>query len=452
MSKSHKFLVLSHISELVGGAEKSMLDLFDKWVEKYDLKPEFILRTPVGTLGNELKKRGWKYHAVDYTFWSEAKPPKEVEAIKKKMIKNTNAIIEIEQIIKKTKPDLVFTNSVVCPWAAIAARNQHVPHIWFVREYGDLDHGRIFEIGRKKTWEDVDSLSNLVITNSKALAKHISQYINDQKVTTLYHPFDLKEISKRSKEKVRAPFKNKGSLKLILIAGSLTKSKGVKEAVEATGILNRRGHIAEICLVGRKDNQPYLQEIGRIIDKYKIKDKVHFVGWQKNPLAYVSQSDVGIMASCMEAFGRVTFEYLAIGKPVLGTNSGGTPEMVIDGKNGFLYEWGDVGSLEEGLKRYAEDRQLLIEHSKNAERQAKEMLKSQYNEGNLFKQVKQAAGKQPLAKKIHYDKNLSEHYELIKKELGKRRVLRNIKQKARTKVGSSYRVARSSARRIIKGY
>lgn len=449
-----KILVLSHISELVGGAEKSILDLFDLWAKKYDVEPEFILRMPVGTLGSAIKERGWKYNGVDYTFWSEANPPKNKEAIKNASIKNTKAVVEIEAIIKKTKPDLVLTNSVVCPWAALAAHYQGVPHVWFVREYGDLDHGRVFEIGRSKTWADVGNLSELVITNSKALAAHVKQYIDPAKVTTLYHPFILGEIKRRAAKKVDNPFKQPNSLKMILAAGSLTGSKGVIEAVEAVGRLNQEGHPSELCLVGRQDNKEYLKQIKKIIKEYEITDKVHFVGWQKNPLAYMALADVGIMASRCEAFGRVTFEYLAIGKPVLGTDSGGTPEMVVNGLTGYLYKWGDIGSLAAGLRHYAQDKTLLAKHSKNAQEKADTLLESQFNADNLFARVKQVAEKSvknPLGQKINYQSHLTD-YARIKKEASGYQLGKRLKQKLKTKAGSGYRFGRSRARKIIKGY
>lgn len=348
---------------------------------------------PVGTLGKELDKRGWKYHAVDYTFWSEAQPPTDPEIIRKVSLKNTSAVVEIENIINKTKPDLVFTNSVVCPWAAIAANNTLTPHVWFVREYGDLDHGRIFAQGRKKTLEDVGVLSDLVIANSKALAAHLSKYIDSKKVATLYHPFNLKEIRSKASQKVTNPYKYRDSLKLILAAGSLTGSKGISEAVEAVIRLNKNGFNCEICLVGRQDNKEYLDEINQKITEQKIKDRVHFVGWQKNPLAYMKLADVGIMSSRQEAFGRVTFEYLAIGKPVLGTNSGGTTELVVDGQNGFLYRWGDVDSLAAGLSHYAKNKELIAKHSKKAAEHAVDMLSSEYNPEILFEKIRKVSKK-----------------------------------------------------------
>ncbi len=443
-----KVLVLSHISELVGGAEKSLLDVFDIWADEYSIKPEFILRIPVGTLGNALKKRGWKYYELDYTFWSEANPPKTKTAITKAHEKNTRAVLEIEKIIKKTKPDLVITNSVVCPWAAIAAYKQKVPHIWFVREYGDLDHGRIYEIGQKKTLEDVGNLSELVIANSKELKKHLEKYIDKKKLTVAYNSFDLDKLNKLSKAKVKNPFSGKSSLKLVA-TGSLTPSKGQLDIVKAVAELNGKGINTELCLVGSNGPREYEDEIHKVIKENDLKKKVHLVGHQKNPLAFVAKADVGIMASRMEAFGRVTFEYMAIGKPVVGTNSGGTPEMVEENKNGYLHKSGDIKGLVSKLENYANDKTLIKKHGANSAKKAKAMMGSEYSAREVFKKVQAAAGKRKSNKPINYLKNMPD-YERMANESRTTAFAKSAKRNLRAKAGRGYRLSRRIARKVIK--
>lgn len=109
--------------------------------------------------------------------------------------------------------------------------------------------------------------------------------------------------------------------------------------------------------------------------------------------AYVALSDVGIMASRREGFGRVTFEYLVLGKPVVGANSGATPEMVLDGKTGYLFEPGNVDGLAAALKHYARDKSLAKSHGKNAARHAEEMMKGQNSADALFEKVRAIAAK-----------------------------------------------------------
>lgn len=393
MSKK-KILVLSHTSELVGGAERSIIEVFDILHKKYGIEPEFILREPLGTMVNALKKRGWKYYSLPYGFWSESKMPTNPEEKYKRSLMNAKAVIEVEGIIKHSNPDAVLTNSVVCPWAAVAANFLNVPHIWFVREYGDLDHGRVFELGREATFQDVGNSSELVIANSTSLASHVAQFVPVSKITTLYHPFNINKLLRAADADYTNPFKLPKSLKTVIIAGSITATKGHLEAVEAIGKLNTDDYSAELAIVGHKGSVEYMNAIAKIISKYDIADKVHFLGQVKNDqvLALIKSADVGITGSKKEAFGRLTFEYIALGKPVVGTNSGATPEMVHDGNNGYLYKYKDETSLYKALLRYAKKPNLIKEHGDASVQIAQKMLKGPNNIDALAKKILRVPG------------------------------------------------------------
>ena len=73
--------------------------------------------------------------------------------------------------------------------------------------------------------------------------------------------------------------------------------------------------------------------------------------------SYYAAADVFVLPSiCEEAFGLVILEAFAAGIPVIGTRSGGVPELVEDGRTGLLVEQGDVDGL------YHAMRQLLLDH------------------------------------------------------------------------------------------
>jgi glycosyltransferase involved in cell wall biosynthesis len=385
-----KILVLSHVSDYVGGAERSILDVIDYWKSQHkDLKVEFILRKPLGSYVNELKKRKYKYHAVDYIYWNDSNLPKDSdkERLFITSLRNARAIKEIEQIIVKVKPDYVITNSIVAPWAAFAAYYQGIPHVWFVREYGDLDHGRDFEIGAGPTFTDIGNLSELVVSNSKTLAEYVGHYIDSRKIVTLYNPFNLDDLRNRANEIIENPFVSNDSLKLVLTSGGITPSKGHLDSVKAVGTLVRKGYDIELVFVGRDGPKDFMSQLKNEIDSYGIKNRVHFVGYQKNPLAYVKKADVGIMASNKEAFGRVTFEYMAIGTPVVGANSGATPEIVDDKVSGLLYKVGDVNDLAKKIEIYANNKNLIKKHGEEAIKKTQIMMSGKNNPGYLYDQI-----------------------------------------------------------------
>ncbi len=401
--KKLKVLILSHSSEL-GGAERSMIDLFDYWTERGLVEPYFIIRMPLSNMVPELKKRKWQYKALYYTNWSQRNPSKVSEDIFTKAQDNAKAVSQIERVIEKFKPDVVMTNTIVAPWAALAAYYQGVPHVWFVREYGDIDHQHVFELGRSNMYEDIDTLSDLVVTNSETLARHIAKNINNQKIQPLYTPFDLDLLRERINERVSSPFQYKDSLKLV-ITGRIAPSKGQEEAAAAVGELIKRGYNAELCVIGAPAEEKDATALGEVITKYGIANKVHIVGQKTNPLAIIKHADVGIMASQQEAFGRVTFEYMAAGLPVVGANSGATPELVKDGKTGFLYTKNNKDDLTSKLERYAENRALISKHGDEAKKCAEEMMDGEYNADNLYKTIKTTLSKrqaQPIP--LHFSR------------------------------------------------
>lgn len=382
-----------------------MLDLFDYWTAQGKVEPHFIIRRPLKNMPKALRRRGWPYSALYYTNWSNRNPDtfRRAEDIYRNALFNTKAVFDIEKIITELKPDLVMTNTIVSPWAALAAHYQQVPHIWFVREYGDIDHRHIFEVGKEKMLQDIGTLSALVVTNSKTLAKHIGQYIDPAKITPLYTPFNLEKLRRQGDQKAKNPFKRPDSLKLV-ITGRIAPSKGQDSLAEAVGQLIEQGHDIELCIIGKPSEPADIASLNQAIERRGIAGRVHLTGHKDNPLPVVKFADVGVMASRGEAFGRVTFEYMALGLPVVGANSGATPELVDDGKNGYLYKERDAKQLADSIARYSRDRQLLAKHGAAARRKAESMMSGQFNADNLFDKMAAIAGDKSahVRQPLHY--------------------------------------------------
>lgn len=453
MPKPIKVLILSHSSEL-SGAERSMIDLFDYWTRQGLVEPHFIIRRPIKNLAKELRQRNWDYTAIHYTNWSQRNPSKEAESIYRNALFNTKAVFAIEKLIDELKPDVVMTNTIVSPWAALAAHFQKVPHIWFVREYGDIDHRHIFELGREKMLQDINTLSSLVVTNSRTLANHIGKDVDVNKVTALYTPFNLDTLRRKSLQPAKNPFKNQDSLKLV-ITGRIAPSKGQSQAAEAVARLIEQGFDAELCIIGTPSEPQDAEPLQAVISQYNLGDKVHLIGQQSNPLAILKQADVGIMASHQEAFGRVTFEYMAVGLPVVGANSGATPEMIKDGQNGYLYDRGSVNSLVKQLINYAKDKDLIEVHGNAGQKKAERMMKGEYNADALFARLSMVVenGNRYLSQPLNFSYRWLDYPSVAKryiKDSGalslKRLIYRRLRHKAKLAYIITGRIVRFAGR------
>ncbi|MEO1655369.1 MAG: glycosyltransferase family 4 protein, partial [Bacteroidota bacterium] len=97
---------------------------------------------------------------------------------------------------------------------------------------------------------------------------------------------------------------------------------------------------------------PYLKEL---VQKNELADRVHFRPFSKEtPLAFAAL-DVFVMASLSEPFGMVTIEALATARPVIGTNSGGTRELLNYGQAGLLFSPKNADELKEAVKILYQD-------------------------------------------------------------------------------------------------
>ena len=64
--------------------------------------------------------------------------------------------------------------------------------------------------------------------------------------------------------------------------------------------------------------------------------------------------DVELVCSRAEAFGRITAEAMMGGMPVIGSDTGGTPELIREGETGFLYEYGNSEALADRMAFFIE--------------------------------------------------------------------------------------------------
>ncbi len=90
-----------------------------------------------------------------------------------------------------------------------------------------------------------------------------------------------------------------------------------------------------------------------------IEDKVNFLGWQKNPYAYIKKMDIFVLPSLWEGFPNVFIESMVCGTPVIATRSvGGMDEAIRDGVDGILVPARDQNLLYENIYGLLKDSSL----------------------------------------------------------------------------------------------
>jgi len=97
------------------------------------------------------------------------------------------------------------------------------------------------------------------------------------------------------------------------------------------------------------------EQLRHLSGSLSIEKHIVWAGYQKDPRPYLSLCDVLCVPSFAETFSLTILEALALGKPVVATDVGGTPEMVSEGVNGFLAKPKDSVSLAKKLEKLIAD-------------------------------------------------------------------------------------------------
>ncbi len=126
----------------------------------------------------------------------------------------------------------------------------------------------------------------------------------------------------------------------IAVVGHLYELKGQRVFLEAARRLAKDFPTAKFYLIGEvtfDDSQSYADDLRSIAETPELKGRVVFTGYQPNAPEWMAAMDVIASTSILpEALPTVCLEAMSLGKLVVGTNIGGTLEIIRHGENGFL--------------------------------------------------------------------------------------------------------------------
>ena len=139
----------------------------------------------------------------------------------------------------------------------------------------------------------------------------------------------------------------------ILSVGSISPRKGHYYTIEMYNALRGKGIDAKLRIIGSMaDSKYYTRLVGAINRSPHSADIALETNVSQNELLAAYQSaKLFVLHSQEESQGIVFAEAMATGMPVVSTKVGGVPDVVEDGKSGFLCEFGDIQSMAESAER-----------------------------------------------------------------------------------------------------
>ncbi len=164
------------------------------------------------------------------------------------------------------------------------------------------------------------------------------------------------EIQNEARKSLDLP-ENKTIIGLI---GRFDPQKGQALLLEA--LSNCADRDVCVCLLGeptRDEGMEYFQKIETTIEQNQLQNRVFIRPFRDDIATFYKAIDAFVMASKAETFGMVTIEAMASGIPTIGSNAGGTPEILEYGKLGFLFEPLNATSLANSMDNFLNNRDQI---------------------------------------------------------------------------------------------
>lgn len=318
-----RVLYILSATDRLGGATKALMNLIDG---RKDIVPHFILPDDAG-IAEELRQRHIPYSVLDYRMC--VYPP--VRSLKDCLLfvlrwigriwLNAHATRQLVQIAKDWKADIIHTNTSVNDIGYQAACKLHLPHVWHIREYGDLHFGyrhypgeRVF---RKKF--RTEQSYTICITMDIQRYNHLLGWPASRVIYDGVLPCNQAGLSLPKKS-------------YFLFAGRLEEGKGVEQLLLAYAAYSAKvNHPVPLWIAGGTQQTGYTDKLAGIVEQLQINKHVQFLGWRDDILPLMQSALALVVPSRAEGFGFVAAEGMFAGALVIGKNVCGIKEQLDNG-------------------------------------------------------------------------------------------------------------------------
>jgi sugar transferase (PEP-CTERM/EpsH1 system associated) len=284
------------------------------------------------------------------------RPDVTVHELHKQPGKDPATYLRLWRLLRSLKPTVVHTRNagvIDCQAVACLAGVPVRIHGWHGWDVDDL-HGT--SPRRRRLRQACDRFIHRHIAVSRQLADWLQQAdgVSPDRVTHICNGVDIERFAPALK--APGPF----------VIGTVARLQAVKDQqtlLRAVALL-MAGHpqlrdTLRLRLVG---DGPERRALEALVLELGIGDVTAMPGFSDDVPAVLRSFDVFALPSLNEGISNTILEAMACGVPVIATNVGGNPELVLDGVTGSLIPVGDPATLSARLSQYATDPALLQAH------------------------------------------------------------------------------------------
>lgn len=253
--------------------------------------------------------------------------------------------------IRRTRACLLHSNSTTAHLAGgVAAKRMGIPSIWHVRDLAPLGPLGYF-LGR---------MSDKIVAISQAVARSVRCYANANQIEVVHNGIDADSFAAQARPgALRAELNLAPNAALVGMVAQMAPWKGHRVFLDAVHRVSQRLPNVNAVLVGADlfgYHTDYAAELHRRQQEAGLSETVRFLGYRRDVPTVMADLDVLVAPSFDEPFGRVALEAMALGKPVVASDTGGLPEVVAHEVTGRICREGDAAAFASAVAELLTDK------------------------------------------------------------------------------------------------
>jgi glycosyltransferase involved in cell wall biosynthesis len=198
------------------------------------------------------------------------------------------------------------------------------------------------------------------MTSSTETAKQLQKIgIKPERIRVVFETINFVDTIEKSRAPLDGPLPGLERHPRLLVPATLLRTKGQHTAIKATARLISQKINPTLWLAGDVvgHNYSYLDYLKDLVSELGVSENVHFLGWRHDMPAVMAKSDIVVLPTHTEGFGRVALEAMLLRRPVVTTPAGGMKDSVQDGYDGLFFPVDDDEVLARQIVRLVTDTQ-----------------------------------------------------------------------------------------------
>jgi glycosyltransferase involved in cell wall biosynthesis len=253
--------------------------------------------------------------------------------------------VQLNRLLRKFDPDLLHTTCWMTSFYALPLGKLHRTPV----VNGSIRNAFGCGGARWRMERILLRLSDARIANSRA--GFLSRgFIEGAQNYVAHNGFDFSRLAQFDPEIVQKLQSMVAGRRIVGMVAEFRDNKDHRTFLEAARlILQKRSDVSFVAVGGGKNLEDLRQ-------RYETKEPgIRFLGRQKSVESVITGFEIGVLTTYTEGISNSVMEYMALGKPVVATDGGGTSELILNGEQGFLVPPSDPESVAEKIELLLDD-------------------------------------------------------------------------------------------------